>query len=148
MKSGMQAFFFLASHGQSLSLSHSQKVQDPEKYSSRIRIPDPQWLLCLCVGLEISLFQRRKSSIKCKINPVTHVYLGYHKRYPLFASCGDDNNITVSHGMVYSDLLQNPLIVPVKKLRHGVNNSVIKMHFSTSFLNSTTLLHSVFRVSI
>ena len=40
----------------------------------------------------------------------------YHKRYPLFASCGDDNNITVSHGMVYNDLLQNPLIVPVKKL--------------------------------
>ena len=37
-------------------------------------------------------------------------------RYPLFASCGDDNNITVSHGMVYNDLLQNPLIVPVKKL--------------------------------
>jgi len=40
----------------------------------------------------------------------------YHKRYPLFASCGDDNNITVSHGMVYNDLLQNPLIVPVKRL--------------------------------
>jgi len=40
----------------------------------------------------------------------------YHKRYPLFASAGDDRNITVSHGMVYSDLLQNPLIVPVKKL--------------------------------
>ena len=40
----------------------------------------------------------------------------YHRRYPLFASCGDDNNITVSHGMVYNDLLQNPLIVPVKKL--------------------------------
>ena len=40
----------------------------------------------------------------------------YHKRYPLFASAGDDRAITVSHGMVYSDLLQNPLIVPVKKL--------------------------------
>jgi len=40
----------------------------------------------------------------------------FHKRYPLFASCGDDNNITVSHGMVYNDLLQNPLIVPVKRL--------------------------------
>jgi hypothetical protein len=25
----------------------------------------------------------------------------------------------VSHGMVYSDLLQNPLIVPVKKLRQA-----------------------------
>ena len=22
----------------------------------------------------------------------------YHRRYPLFASCGDDNNVTVSHG--------------------------------------------------
>ena len=41
----------------------------------------------------------------------------FHFRYPLFASAGDDTAITVSHGMVYSDLLQNPLIVPVKKLR-------------------------------
>jgi len=40
----------------------------------------------------------------------------FHRRYPLFASCGDDNSVTVSHGMVYNDLLQNPLIVPVKKL--------------------------------
>merc|ERR1712200_205424 len=40
----------------------------------------------------------------------------FHRRYPLFASCGDDNSITVSHGMVYNDLLQNPLIVPVKRL--------------------------------
>ena len=30
----------------------------------------------------------------------------YHRRYPLFASAGDDNNIVVSHGMVYNDLLQ------------------------------------------
>ena len=22
----------------------------------------------------------------------------YHRRYPLFASCGDDNSVTVSHG--------------------------------------------------
>lgn len=28
----------------------------------------------------------------------------YHKRYPLFASAGDDMQTTVSHGMVYSDL--------------------------------------------
>jgi len=40
----------------------------------------------------------------------------FHRRYPLFASAGDDPNITVSHGMVYNDLLQNPLIVPVKRL--------------------------------
>ncbi|KAK6186129.1 hypothetical protein SNE40_008226 [Patella caerulea] len=41
----------------------------------------------------------------------------YHKRYPLFASASDDLSVIVCHGMVYSDLLQNPLIVPVKVLR-------------------------------
>lgn len=41
----------------------------------------------------------------------------YHKRYPLFASSSDDGTIQVFHGMVYNDLLQNPLIVPVKILR-------------------------------
>jgi ribosome biogenesis protein ERB1 len=43
--------------------------------------------------------------------------VAYHKRYPLFASGADDTSIIVSHGMVYNDLLQNPLIVPVKLLR-------------------------------
>ena len=45
--------------------------------------------------------------------------VAYHKRYPLFASCADDTSIIVSHGMVYNDLLQNPLIVPVKHLTGG-----------------------------
>lgn len=39
----------------------------------------------------------------------------YHKRYPLFASCSDDKSLIVSHGMVYNDLMQNPLIVPLKR---------------------------------
>ena len=43
--------------------------------------------------------------------------VAYHLRYPLFASCSDDTSIVVSHGMVYNDYLQNPLIVPVKQLR-------------------------------
>lgn len=43
--------------------------------------------------------------------------VAFHKRYPLFASGADDTSIIVSHGMVYNDLLQNPLIVPVKLLR-------------------------------
>ena len=47
--------------------------------------------------------------------------VAYHRRYPLFASCSDDNSIIVSHGMVYNDLLQNPLIVPVKFLRGHTN---------------------------
>ncbi|KAK2188830.1 hypothetical protein NP493_122g03038 [Ridgeia piscesae] len=41
----------------------------------------------------------------------------YHKTYPLFASASDDGTVIVCHGRVYNDLLQNPLIVPVKVLR-------------------------------
>jgi ribosome biogenesis protein ERB1 len=41
----------------------------------------------------------------------------YHKRYPLFASASDDGTVIVCHGKVFNDLLQNPLIVPVKVLR-------------------------------
>ncbi|KAL3270984.1 hypothetical protein HHI36_021487 [Cryptolaemus montrouzieri] len=42
--------------------------------------------------------------------------VAYHKRYPLFASGSDDRSLIISHGMVYNDLLQNPLIVPLKRL--------------------------------
>ncbi|CAL7948898.1 unnamed protein product [Xylocopa violacea] len=42
--------------------------------------------------------------------------VSFHKRYPLFASGADDRGLIVSHGMVYNDLLQNPLIVPLKRL--------------------------------
>ncbi|KAL1459878.1 hypothetical protein WDU94_011829 [Cyamophila willieti] len=44
--------------------------------------------------------------------------VAYHKRYPLFATCSDDLSVIISHGMIYSDLLQNPLVVPLKLLRH------------------------------
>ncbi|XP_012261074.2 ribosome biogenesis protein BOP1 homolog [Athalia rosae] len=42
--------------------------------------------------------------------------VAFHKRYPLFASGADDKSLIISHGMVYNDLLQNPLIVPLKRL--------------------------------
>lgn len=42
----------------------------------------------------------------------------FHKKYPLFASCSDDAHVIVSHGMVYDDLTENALIVPLKML-HG-----------------------------
>ncbi|XP_034195770.2 ribosome biogenesis protein BOP1 homolog [Osmia lignaria lignaria] len=42
--------------------------------------------------------------------------VAFHKRYPLFASGADDKGLIISHGMVYNDLLQNPLIVPLKRL--------------------------------
>lgn len=43
--------------------------------------------------------------------------VAFHSSYPLFASSSDDATVQVFHGMVYSDLLQNPLIVPVKILK-------------------------------
>ena len=48
--------------------------------------------------------------------------VGFHPRYPLMASASDDGSVHVFHSMVYSDLMRNPLIVPVKVLRgHAVS---------------------------
>ncbi|XP_029448153.1 ribosome biogenesis protein BOP1 [Rhinatrema bivittatum] len=51
--------------------------------------------------------------------------VAFHKHYPLFASGSDDGSVIVCHGMVYSDLLQNPLIVPVKVLKgHDITHDL------------------------
>ncbi|CAL8999728.1 unnamed protein product, partial [Prunus brigantina] len=47
----------------------------------------------------------------------------FHRSYPLFATCSDDCTAYVFHGMIYSDLNQNPLIVPLEILRgHSSTN--------------------------
>jgi len=43
--------------------------------------------------------------------------VAFHHNFPLFASASDDGTIQIFHGMVYNDLLQNPLIVPLKILK-------------------------------
>ena len=49
----------------------------------------------------------------------------FHGRYPLMTSASDDGAVHVFHGMVYSDLMRNPLVVPVKILRgHTVTNKL------------------------
>uniref|UniRef100_A0A2N9FNB2 Ribosome biogenesis protein BOP1 homolog n=1 Tax=Fagus sylvatica TaxID=28930 RepID=A0A2N9FNB2_FAGSY len=55
------------------------------------------------------------SSWGCHPKDVTNV--AFHRSYPLFASCSDDCSAYVFHGTVYSDLNQNPLIVPLEILR-------------------------------
>jgi ribosome biogenesis protein ERB1 len=43
-------------------------------------------------------------------------------KYPLLACASDDATISILHAKVSSDLMQGPLIVPVKRLReHGIN---------------------------
>lgn len=46
----------------------------------------------------------------------------FHRKYPIFASASDDAHVIVSHGMVYDDLTENALIVPLKVL-HGHEHS-------------------------
>lgn len=46
----------------------------------------------------------------------------YHNKYPLFASASDDAHVIVSHGMVYDDMSETALIVPLKML-HGHEHS-------------------------
>ncbi|ONI00963.1 hypothetical protein PRUPE_6G114000 [Prunus persica] len=47
----------------------------------------------------------------------------FHRSCPLFATCSDDCTAYVFHGMVYSDLNKNPLIVPLEILRgHSSTN--------------------------
>ena len=49
----------------------------------------------------------------------------FHPRYPLMASASDDGNVHIFHSMVYSDLMRNPLVVPVKILRgHKIVNKI------------------------
>lgn len=43
--------------------------------------------------------------------------VAFHSAYPLFASGGNESGVHVFHGMVYNDLMRNPLIVPLKILR-------------------------------
>jgi len=45
----------------------------------------------------------------------------FSTRFPLFLSTSDDGTVQVFHSTVYSDLVTNPLIVPLKVLRgHGI----------------------------
>ncbi|XP_076926481.1 ribosome biogenesis protein BOP1 homolog [Bidens hawaiensis] len=53
-----------------------------------------------------------------KSHPKDITNVAFHRTYPLFASSSDDCTAYVFHGMVYSDLNQNPLIVPLEIL-HG-----------------------------
>jgi len=42
--------------------------------------------------------------------------VGFHKAYPLLATASDDKTVHIFHATVYSDLMRDPFIVPVKVL--------------------------------
>ena len=58
--------------------------------------------------------------------------MAFHPVCPLFASGGNEAGVHVFHGMVYNDLMRNPLIVPLKVLRghgHVDGESVLQVLF-------------------
>eukprot|EP00548_Thalassiothrix_antarctica_P020834 CAMPEP_0194179168 /NCGR_PEP_ID=MMETSP0154-20130528/12671_1 /TAXON_ID=1049557 /ORGANISM="Thalassiothrix antarctica, Strain L6-D1" /LENGTH=875 /DNA_ID=CAMNT_0038894429 /DNA_START=87 /DNA_END=2714 /DNA_ORIENTATION=+ len=61
----------------------------------------------------------------------------YHTKYPLMASASDDGNVHIFHCTVYSDLMRNPLIVPVKILRGHAINKQNKLGVLTSVFHPT-----------
>ncbi|KOB76137.1 Uncharacterized protein OBRU01_06296 [Operophtera brumata] len=67
-----------------------------------------------CVWFDLELSAKPYQTLRLHGGALRSV--AFHRRYPLFASAGDDHNIVVSHGCVYNDLLQNPLLVPLKQL--------------------------------
>lgn len=55
--------------------------------------------------------------------------VNFHRRYPLFATCSDDGAAHVFHGRVYTDVFEDPLIVPIKILRgHRMENNLGVLH--------------------
>ncbi|KAL1217867.1 putative ribosome biogenesis protein BOP1 [Cardamine amara subsp. amara] len=64
-----------------------------------------------------------------KNHPKDITNVAFHRSYPLFASCSEDSTAYVFHGMVYNDLNQNPLIVPLEILRGHSNGGVLDCKF-------------------
>ncbi|PPR95970.1 hypothetical protein GOBAR_AA24702 [Gossypium barbadense] len=64
---------------------------------------------------DMDLSSKPYKTLKCHPKDITKV--AFHRSYPLFASCSDDCTAYIFHGMVYADLNQNPLIVPLEILR-------------------------------
>ena len=73
------------------------------------------------VWFDLDLSATPYKTLKYHEKALRHV--GFHPRYPLMASSSDDGSVHVFHSMVYSDLMRNPLVVPVKILR---GHSVVK----------------------
>merc|ERR1740115_161844 len=98
-----------------------KKLKCPAKWISSIAIhPSGDHIIC-------GSYDRRVCWYDLDLGDTPYKTLKYHKKavrgvafhrtFPLFATASDDGNVHVFHGMVYNDLLTNPLLVPVKLLK-------------------------------
>ncbi|KAI8825959.1 NUC169 domain-containing protein, partial [Fimicolochytrium jonesii] len=107
-------------------------------------IPSTKWISSLAVhpagdNVLVGTYDKRVAWFDLDLSSKPYKQLRYHakavrdvafaNRYPLFASAADDGNVNVFHGMVYADLMMNPLIVPVKTLKaHDVVDGLGVLH--------------------
>ncbi|CAN9503557.1 unnamed protein product [Ophioblennius macclurei] len=99
----------------------TKKLQANSKWVSSIAVhPGGDHVICGSYDCRLSWFDLDLSTKPYKMlrhHKKAVRGVAYHRSYPLFASASDDGSVIVCHGTVYNDLLQNPLIVPVKVLR-------------------------------
>ncbi|XP_069544102.1 ribosome biogenesis protein bop1 isoform X2 [Brachyistius frenatus] len=102
----------------------TKKLQANSKWISSIAVhPGGDHVICGSYDCRLSWFDLDLSTKPYKMlrhHKKAVRGVAYHRAYPLFASASDDGSVIVCHGTVYNDLLQNPLIVPVKVLRGHV----------------------------
>ncbi|XP_037330852.2 ribosome biogenesis protein bop1 [Pungitius pungitius] len=102
----------------------TKKLQANSKWISSMAVhPGGDHVICGSYDCRLSWFDLDLSTKPYKMlrhHKKAVRAVAYHRLYPLFASASDDGSVIVCHGTVYSDLLQNPLIVPVKVLRGHV----------------------------
>jgi ribosome biogenesis protein ERB1 len=64
------------------------------------------------IWFDLDLASRPYQTLTGHSNAVRCV--SFHQRLPLFASASSDGSVQICHGQVFQDLMQNPIIVPVK----------------------------------
>eukprot|EP00752_Nemacystus_decipiens_P003314 g3067.t1 len=123
---GSKPFLFVATK-QQVRIYHLIKQMLVKKLVSGCK-----WISCIDVHptgdhLIVGSYDRRVAWFDLDLSSTPYKTLKYHtkavraaqfhRHYPLMASASDDGSIHVFHATVYSDLLRNPLIVPLKILR-------------------------------
>ncbi|XP_031589417.1 ribosome biogenesis protein bop1 [Oreochromis aureus] len=102
----------------------TKKLQANSKWISSMAVhPGGDHVICGSYDCKLSWFDLDLSTKPYKMlrhHKKAVRGVAYHRLYPLFASASDDGSVIICHGTVYNDLLQNPLIVPVKVLRGHV----------------------------
>lgn len=102
----------------------SKKLQGNAKWISSLAVhPGGDHVICGSYDCRLSWFDLDLSTKPYKTlrhHKKAVRAVAFHRTYPLFASASDDGSVIVCHGTVFSDLLQNPLLVPVKVLKGHV----------------------------